>query len=134
MSGLIAGSFVAPHTGLSACIELQVTEANAAKAFRSGPVPVLTTPQLMALCEEASCRAIEGELPDNYTSVTKRVQFDHLVPVRLGGTVLAEAILDRIEGRRLVFILSVSQRTGLVAAGTLIRVIVDRDTFLSNIR
>ena len=54
---------VAPRTGLSARIELEVTEADTAEAFRSGPVPVLATPRLVALCEEASCKAIEGQLP-----------------------------------------------------------------------
>jgi fluoroacetyl-CoA thioesterase len=125
---------VAPHTGLSARIELQVTEADTAEAFRSGSVPVLATPRLIALCEEASCKAIEGQLPETSTSVAKRVQFDHLVPVAVGGTVWAEATLDRIEGRRLVFILSVSESAGLVAAGKLIRVIVDREAFLSHVR
>ena len=125
---------VAPHTGLSARIELRVTEADTAEAFRSGSVPVLATPRLIALCEEASCKAIEGQLPETSTSVAKRVQFDHLVPVAVGGTVWAEATLDRIEGRRLVFILSVSESAGLVAAGKLIRVIVDRETFLSHVR
>ena len=125
---------VAPHTGLSARIELQVTDADTAEAFRSGTVPVLATPRLVALCEEASCLATEGHLPPNGTSVAKRLQFDHLVPVGIGGKVSAEATLDRIEGRRLVFTLSVSESAGLVAAGKLIRVIVDREAFLSNVR
>jgi len=97
-------------------------------------VPVLATPRLVALCEEASCLAIEGHLPENGTSVAKRLQFDHLVPVGVGGTVWAEATLDRIEGRRLVFTLSVSESGGLVAAGKLVRVIVDRNSFLDNVR
>ena len=125
---------MAPYTGLSARIELTVTDADTAEALRSGNVPVLATPRLLALCEEASCKAIEGHLPDSCTSVAKRLQFDHLVPVGVGGVVWAEATLDRIEGRRLVFTLSVSERAGLVAAGKLIRVIVDRNAFLSNVR
>ena len=125
---------VAPHTGLSARIELTVTEADTAEAFRSGSVPVLATPRLMALCEESSCKAVEGHLPESSTSVAKRLQFDHLVPVGVGGVVWAEATLDRIEGRRLVFTLSVSESAGLVAAGKLIRVIVDREAFLANVR
>jgi predicted thioesterase len=119
---------------LSARIELVVTDADSAEAFRSGTVPVLATPRLIALCEEASCLAIEGHLPKNGTSVAKRLQIDHLVPVGIGATVWAEATLDRIEGRRLVFTVSVSEGGGLVAAGKLIRVIVDRETFLSNVR
>ena len=125
---------VAPRTGLSARIELVVAEGDTAESLRTGSVPVLATPRLIALCEEASCLAIEGHLPENGTSVAKRLQFDHLVPVGIGGTVWAEATLDRIEGRRLVFTLSVSEGGGLVAAGKLVRVIVDRDTFLGNAR
>jgi fluoroacetyl-CoA thioesterase len=125
---------VAPRTGLTARIELKVTEADTAEACRSGTVPVLATPRLVALCEEACCKAIDGELPGTCTSVAKRLQFDHLVPVGVGGTVWAEATLDRIEGRRLIFTLSVSESAGLVAAGKLIRVVVDRDAFLSHVR
>ena len=125
---------VAPRTGLSARIELEVVESDTAEALRTGSVPVLATPRLIALCEEASCLAIEGHLPPGGTSVAKRVQFDHLVPVGVGGTVWAQANLDRIEGRRLVFTLSVSEGDDLVAAGKLVRVIVDRDDFLANVR
>ncbi len=123
-----------PRTGLSARIELKVTEADTAETLRTGAVPVLATPRLIALCEEASCVAVAGQLGENCTSVAKRLQFDHLVPVGVGGTVWAEATLDRIEGRRLVFTLSVSESAGLVAAGKLVRVVVDRATFLSNVR
>ena len=113
---------------------MKVADEDTAEAMRTGTVPVLATPRLIALCEEAACRAIEGHLAENCTSVAKRCQFDHLVPVGVGGTVWAEATLDRIEGRRLVFTLSVSESAGLVAAGKLIRVVVDRETFLSNVR
>jgi fluoroacetyl-CoA thioesterase len=125
---------MAPLTGLSARIEMEVTEADTAESLRTGSVPVLATPRLIALCEEATCKALEGELPENCTSVAKRLQFDHLVPVGIGGKVWAEATLDRVEGRRLVFTLSVSESSGLVAAGKLVRVIVDRHAFLANVR
>ena len=38
--------------------ELVVGEADTARALGSGTVDVLGTPRLIALCEEASCRAI----------------------------------------------------------------------------
>jgi predicted thioesterase len=122
------------RTGLSAKVELTVTHADTAEALHSGDVPVLATPRLVALCEEASCKAVEGDLAAGSTSVGKRVQFDHLVPVGVGGEVQAEATLDRIEGRRLTFTVSVSDRSGLVAAGKVARVVVDRTTFLANAR
>ncbi len=125
---------MAPRTGLKARVELVVGEADTAEAFHSGTVPVLATPRLVALCEEASCDAVAESLDEGTTTVAKRLQFDHLVPVGVGGTVWAEATLDRIEGRRLVFTFSVSEKDGLVAAGKLTRVVVDRTAFLGTVR
>ena len=122
-------------SGLCARVSLTVTDADTARALRSGDVPVLGTPRLVALCEEASCRALDGHLGPGRTSVASRIQFDHLAPVAVGATVVAEATLERVEGRRLGFTISVSRRTddesALVGAGRLLRVLVDREKFLA---
>jgi fluoroacetyl-CoA thioesterase len=123
------------HAGLTARVDLEVGDADTAQALRSGSVPVLATPRLIALCEEASCRALEGHLAPGYTSVATRVQFDHLAPAAVGALVTAEATLERVEGRRLTFTLSAALRTvdhaGLIGAGRLTRVLVDEEAFLT---
>ncbi len=120
--------------GLNASAPLTVGEVDTAACVRSGDVPVLATPRLVALCEEACCQALAGHLLPDRTSVASRIQFDHLVPVPVGATVRAEATLEKVEGRRLVFTLSVTlshdNRSGLVAAGRLTRVVVQRSAFL----
>ena len=63
-----------------------------------------------------------------------RVQLDHLAPTAVGHTVRAEAKLKKVEGRRLTFKVSVNDERGLVAAGTVTRVVVDRDRFLDKSR
>ena len=100
-------------------------------AMHSGEVPVLATPRVVALCEEATCAALIGRLHPGSTTVGMRVQIDHLHPTAVGQTVEAEAILDKIEGRRLVFTVSASDAKGLVAAGKVTRVVVDIDKFLA---
>ena len=55
-----------------------------------------------------------------------RVQLDHLAPTGVGATVAAEATLEKVEGRRLTFTVSVNDECGLVAAGKVTRVVVDR--------
>jgi predicted thioesterase len=60
-----------------------------------------------------------------------RVQIDHLQPTAVGGRVLADAVLERIEGRRLTFTVSASDERGLVAAGKVTRVVVQIDNFLA---
>ena len=116
--------------GLTAAIELTVGDADTAATLRSGDVPMLGTPRLVALVEEASVAALAGHLEPHQTSVGMRIQLDHLIPVPIGGTVRAEATLERAEGRRLTFTVSVNTERGLVAAGKLTRVVVNRERFL----
>ena len=115
--------------GLSAHLELTVAEADTAIALGSGDVPVLGTPRLVALCEEACCKAIEGQLDDAETTVGMRVQLDHLAPTGIGLVVTADVTLEKVEGRRLTFTATASDPHGLVGAGTLTRVIVERESF-----
>jgi len=106
------GKRMAIATGLTASITLKVGEGDTAIAVGSGDVPVLATPRLVALLEEASVAAIADRLDPEKTSVT------------------AEATLEGIEGRRLTFRVSVNDARGLVAAGRLTRVVVVRDRFV----
>ena len=121
--------------GLSAQLELTVAAEDTAEHFRSGDVPVLATPRLVALCEEATCRATDGWLNPSQSSVATRLQFDHVAPVAIGSVVLAEATLVKVEGRRLIFTVSAARQQddggGLVGAGRVTRVVVDRVAFLA---
>ncbi len=119
--------------GASGIAKLRVTEADTAIAHRSGDVAVLSTPRVVALVEEASVKALAGRLPEGYTTVGSAVQLTHLAPVAVGADVTAEAVLDTIEGRRMVFKVTVTDSQGLVAAGYLTRVAVERDRFLDRV-
>ncbi len=120
--------------GLSASVSCVVQAQDTAVAMRSGSVDVLATPRLVAMCEEAACLAVAEALPRGHTSVGVRVQFDHLAPISVGSEVTAEAVLERVEGRRLVFTVSVSDPAGLVGAGRITRVVVDTERFLAKAR
>jgi predicted thioesterase len=112
--------------------KLVVTDADTARALGSGIVDVLGSPRLIALCEEACCNAVESALSESgTTTVGMRVQFDHLQPTPVGAEVIAEALLEKIEGRRLTFTVSASDPGGLVAAGKITRVLVDLDRFMA---
>ena len=96
---------------------------------------MLATPRLIALCEEAACLAVDGASSVSpRTSVGVRVQFDHLAPVRIGSDVVAEATLEKVEGRRLIFTVTATDGAGLVGAGKVTRVVVDREDFLAKAR
>lgn len=117
--------------GLAATVEVTVKEGDTAEALRSGDVPMLATPRVVALAEEASVHAVRDELDDGDTTVGVRVQLDHLLAVPVGRSVRAEAKLENVEGRRLTFVVSINSERGLVAAGKVTRVIVARDRFIA---
>ena len=125
---------MALEAGARAELRHVVRDADTALALGSGDVTVLGTPKVVALCEEAAVRAIAAALAPGQTTVGIRVQIDHLQPTAVGIEVVAEAVLEKIEGRRLSFHVNVNDPRGLVATGRVTRVVVDRDRFLERAR
>lgn len=123
-----------PEPGLAAEVDLAVSDDDTAIAMLSGDVPVLATPRVVALCEQATVKAIHQRLDPGHTSVGMRVQLDHLAPTAVGHRVRATATLERVEGRRLTFSVSVTDERGLVAAGKVTRVVVETERFLDKAR
>jgi fluoroacetyl-CoA thioesterase len=117
--------------GLTGTATLTVTEADTAVALRSGDVPVLATPRVVALAEEATVAAVAGVLAPGRTTVGSRVELEHLAPSVLGATVVAQARLDQVDGRRLSFVVSVVDGATEVARGRVDRVVVERERFLA---
>ncbi|MEO6123892.1 MAG: hotdog domain-containing protein [Ilumatobacteraceae bacterium] len=121
---------IAVETGLRGEVRRVVAEVDTALALGSGSVPVLGTPCVVALCEQAAIAAVADRLPVGVTTVGMRVQIDHLRPTAVGREVTASAVLKHVEGRRLTFTVSVDDDRGLVAAGKVTRVIVELERFM----
>lgn len=116
--------------GLAAIIDHKVCEADTSAAMGTSDVPVLSTPRIILLAEQATGEALAGRLDPGLSAVEHRVEISHLAPTPVGATVRAEAVLEQVDGRRLVFKVSISDQRGLVAVGRFTRVVVSRDRFL----
>ena len=116
--------------GLRAAFSYTVTEADTATAAGSGEVPVLATPRVLALAEQATVAAVAGALEAGATTVGTRVELDHLVPSPVGADLEVVARLERIDGRRLQFAVRLRDGERLVAGGRVTRVVVDKAAFL----
>jgi fluoroacetyl-CoA thioesterase len=116
--------------GLSARVELTVTDADTAQAMGSGDVPVLGTPRVLALAEAATVAATAARMPAGSTTVGVRVELDHRAAVPIGRTVVARARLAKVEGRRLVFEVTVVAGDQTVAEARVERLLVDRQRFV----
>ena len=116
--------------GLRATFRYAVTDADTALAHGSGDVAVLATPRVVALVERATCAAVADHITDDLTTVGTRVEVDHLAPTPVGATVVVDAVLEAVDGRRLTFGVRVSDEERAVATGTVVRTLVTRDRFV----
>ena len=117
--------------GLTARVELTVTDADTAQTLGSGDVPVLGTPRVPALAEAATVAATARQLPGGVTTVGTRAEVEHRAPTPVGHLVTALATLAKVDGRKLLFEVAVRDGEELVAEVRVERVILDRQRFIA---
>jgi fluoroacetyl-CoA thioesterase len=117
--------------GLSARVELTVTDADTAQALGSGDVPVLGTPRLLALAEAATVAATARSIPGGIATVGSRADIEHRSPTPVGRRVAAQATLTKVDGRKLFFEVTVHDGETLVADVRIERIVVDRRRFIA---
>lgn len=120
--------------GLRATVTAEVGETDTAASLGSGDLPVLGTPRLLALAEAACVAAVAPHLTAGQTTVGAAVSFEHKRPSPMGSSVEVQAELTEVDGRNLFFMF-VAYGPGVgdeavIGAGTVQRVLVDRERFL----
>ncbi|MBR4562746.1 MAG: thioesterase family protein [Bacteroidales bacterium] len=121
------------EVGLKHTSELTVTDAVTAIRMGSGDMPVLATPAMMALMENAAMLAVADELPEGSTTVGGHIASSHLRPSKIGEVVRAVAEVTKVDGRKIEFNVSAYSGDVLLGEGTHLRFVVDRERFMSKI-
>ena len=119
--------------GLKHTSELTVTDAVTAIAVGSGDMPVLATPMMMALMENAAMLAVKNDLPEGCTTVGGHIESSHLRPSKIGDKVSATAEVTKVDGKKIEFKIAAYSGDVLLGEGTHLRFIVDRERFLSKL-
>lgn len=119
--------------GLQHTSETKVNESNTAIALGSGDMPVLATPAMMALMENAAMLAVASSLPEGSTTVGGYIESSHLKPSPMGAEVSATATLEKIDGRKLYFNVVAHQGDTVIGEGKHLRFIVDRERFMGKL-
>ena len=112
---------------------MTVTEAVTAIVMGSGDLPVLATPAMSALMENAAMLAVAPHLPEGFSTVGGHLDISHLKPTPVGETVTATATVIGVEGKKIEF--KVEARCGdvLLGEGTHLRFIIDKEKFMSRL-
>ena len=121
------------NIGLTHTSVLTVGDAHTAQAMGSGDMPVLATPVMIALMENAAMLAVDQKLPEEQTTVGAYIDVSHLKPSPVGAEVFATAELTEVEDRRLTFHVVAMQGDQVIGEGTHVRYIVSRERFLAKL-
>ena len=116
--------------GLTHTSRLTVTDAQTAQVIGSGDLPVLATPAMLALMENAAMLAVANELEEGQTTVGGHISSSHLKPSRVGTTVEATATLTKVDRRKLFFHVVAKQDGEVIGEGDHLRFVVDRQRFM----
>jgi fluoroacetyl-CoA thioesterase len=86
------------------------------------------------LMEQAARAAIRGRLPEGTMTVGTMIDMRHFAASPLGSKVWAEAVLQEIDGRRLLFHVVAHDEVEKIAEGENERFIVSEKKFLERVR
>lgn len=118
------------QNGMTGRVDLTVTHADTALVLGSGLLPVLSTPRLVALMEQAACAAVEEAMEPGKTTVGTRIDIRHNAATPLDMRAWAEAELVAVEGRALTFRIEAFDEAGSIAIADHQRFIVDSQRFM----
>lgn len=87
--------------------------------------PVLATPVMVMAMENAALNAIKAYLEPGESAVGTGVDIVHLAPTPVGASVVAEAEVTRVDGRRIEFSVRAADDSEEIGVGTHKRMVVD---------
>ncbi|HIS33791.1 MAG TPA: thioesterase family protein [Candidatus Avirikenella pullistercoris] len=120
--------------GLSHISVQEVTVALSAAECGSGDLPVLATPAMVALMENAAMNAVAPFLSEGLSTVGVEINSSHVRATPVGDTIQATAVLKKIDGRKLFFEIEASDSKGVIGTASHVRFVVDKERFMSKLK
>ena len=121
--------------GARGTFDLVVKAEHLADRFKDQLLPpVLATPFLVLIVENAALNALKPYLPAGTTALGTRVDVQHLSATPAGRRVSAHALVTEVDGRRIVFAVEARDGDELIGRGTHERMLIDRERFDARLR
>jgi fluoroacetyl-CoA thioesterase len=114
--------------GAKGTFALRVTPAHLADQFKDAALPrVFATPMMVTAMENAALNAVREYLDPNESAVGTGVNIRHLAATPVGHQVTAEAVVTKVDGRRIEFKVTARDEIEEIGNGTHERMVVDLD-------
>lgn len=105
---------------------LRVVPAHLANQFKDAALPpVFATPMMVTAMENAALNAVRDYLDPGESAVGTAVNIRHLAATPVGHRVTAEAVVTKIDGRRIEFDVTARDEIEEIGNGTHERMVVD---------
>lgn len=111
-----------------------VEENHTAMHLGSGASRVLATPWMIAFMERTCHRLLAAVLPPGYSSVGILVNVRHLAACTVGTEVKVIGEVESLNGRKVMFKVSVWDGDTLIGSGQHERFIIDEQRFLNKLK
>ncbi len=111
----------------------EVTPDKTAEVMGSGDMPVLATPAMVAMMENAAMTLAKSLCADGDTTVGSLINTSHLRPSAVGATISVKATLVAHEGRKLTFAIVAKDGDNVIGEAEHVRFMVTRDRFLAKL-
>jgi fluoroacetyl-CoA thioesterase len=116
--------------GTKGTFTMRVEPAHLANQFKDAMLPpVLATPMMIMMMENAALNAIRPYLEPGESAVGTAINVRHLAATPVGHTVRAEAEVVKVEGKRIEFKVSASDEMEEIGNGTHRRTVIDLRSF-----
>lgn len=117
------------NPGIENKIQKAIAYEDTAAAYGSGLVEVFATPAMIALMEETALKSVQSLIKENETTVGFEVNVRHLRAVPVGEVVVSKSLLEKVEGRKLTFKVTVEHNNETVGEGLHVRYVIDKSKF-----
>jgi fluoroacetyl-CoA thioesterase len=112
--------------GAKGTYTLRVTPGHLANQFKDAALPqVFATPMMVTIMENAALNAVRDYLEPGESAVGTVVNVRHLAATPVGHTVTADAVVTKVEGRRIEFDVTARDEEEEIGNGTHERMVVD---------
>jgi len=117
-------------TGARGSFSLVVSPEHLANRFKDAMLPpVLATPVMIMIMENAALNAIKPYLDASESALGTRVDVRHLAATPVGRRVTGEAEVTKVDGRRIEFTIQATDGAEVIGAGSHERMIIDLRKF-----
>jgi len=122
-------------SGAKGSFSLVITSEHLANRFKDAMLPpVLATPVMIMVMENAALNAMKPYLDASESALGTRVDVRHLAPTPAGRRVIGEAEVTEVDGRRITFTIRAKDGTEVIGIGTHERMVIDLAKFSERLK